>query len=532
MIVNLFDYSERSPIMNKTTRYTLALMALTLICVSAHAADKPNPFIGRWALTIPGGGAGWLGVQRDGAGYKSQILWGGGSVVPVTETEIEGDTLTLIRRHNVKRKDADGKTIPVEIIEKITAKVNGDNLLLTRLYGRGGDKREFTAERIPPLPPRPDLSKVKYAKPITLFDGSNKNAWKLTNPGQTDGWSVQNGILVNNPTQQEGEPHISYGNLRTKDVFEDFNLKLEVNVAKRGNSGIYLRGIYEVQVSDSYGKPLNSHNMGGIYSRIKPTVNAEKKAGQWQKFDITLLNRHVTVKLNGKTIIDNQPLLGCTGGALWPDQFKPGPIYLQGDHSAISYRNIVITPIIKTKTAFVEDTFDGKLGPGWTWLREDKPAWRISNNALEIRVQPGVAHNVKNALLIPAPDRREGKYAVDVTITNLTKPTNQYEQAGITWYNNGKPVFKLVKELVKGKVVIVPSFKPMPSSTVQLRLIVNGSDYTMQFRPDAKGEFQTAAKGKLLPPRNDQVSIQCYNGPPNAEHWIRFDNFRITKLID
>ena len=73
--------------------------------------------------------------------------------------------------------------------------------------------------------------------------------------------------------------------------------------------------------------------MGGLYSRITPTVNrAEKPAGEWQTIDITLVDRHVTVILNGKTIIDNQPVLGCTGGALWSDEFRPGPIYLQGDH--------------------------------------------------------------------------------------------------------------------------------------------------------------------------------------------------------
>jgi hypothetical protein len=87
--------------------------------------------------------------------------------------------------------------------------------------------------------------------------------------------------------------------------------------------------------------------MGGIYSRITPMVSAEKPAGQWQSLDITLVDRHVTVKLNGKLIIDNQPLLGCTGGALWSDQFKPGPIYLQGDHTGINYRNIVLTPVIE-----------------------------------------------------------------------------------------------------------------------------------------------------------------------------------------
>jgi hypothetical protein len=197
------------------------------------------------------------------------------------------------------------------------------------------------------MPPKPDLSKVKYGKPITLFNGRNLDGWKLTNPRQKNGWVVENGILINKVVRQKGKRHIRYGNLQTVDEFEDFNLTLEVNVPKRGNSGVYLRGIYEIQVSDTYGRNLDSHHMGGIYSRITPTVSAEKPAGQWQTLNMTLVDRHVTVVLNGKVIIDNQPLLGCTGGALWSDEFKPGPIYLQGDHTAVSYRNIVLTPILK-----------------------------------------------------------------------------------------------------------------------------------------------------------------------------------------
>ncbi|MBT6379745.1 MAG: DUF1080 domain-containing protein, partial [Opitutales bacterium] len=108
---------------------------------------------------------------------------------------------------------------------------------------------------------------------------------------------------------------------------------------------IYLRGIYEIQVAATYGKPLDSHNMGGIYSRVVPAMAAEKPAGQWQTYDITLVDRHVTVILNGKTIHDNVPLQGCTGGALWSDESKPGPIYLQGDHTRASYKNIVLTPV-------------------------------------------------------------------------------------------------------------------------------------------------------------------------------------------
>jgi hypothetical protein len=89
------------------------------------------------------------------------------------------------------------------------------------------------------------------------------------------------------------------------------------------------------------------HNMGSVYSRLTPSEAAEKPAGEWQTLDITLVDRHVTVVLNGKTIINNQPLLGCTGGALWSDPTRPGPLYLQGDHSGVSYRDMVLRPVVK-----------------------------------------------------------------------------------------------------------------------------------------------------------------------------------------
>ena len=100
-------------------------------------------------------------------------------------------------------------------------------------------------------------------------------------------------------------------------------------------------------VFDSYGKTPNSSGMGAIYSRITPGKAAEKPAGEWQSMDITLIDRHVTVVLNGVTIIDNEPLQGCTGGALSSDEFRPGPIYLQGDHGAVDYRNLVLRPVKK-----------------------------------------------------------------------------------------------------------------------------------------------------------------------------------------
>lgn len=200
--------------------------------------------------------------------------------------------------------------------------------------------------------------------------------------------------------------------------------------------------------------------------------------------------------------------------------------------NSILMATCLLLPLVAAaeETVIFEDRFDGKLADGWTWLREAPKAWRIADNALEIRVQPGTAGDVRNALLRPAPDRSAGKIAVEVTITFNADPTNQYEQAGITWYRDGKPAFKLVHELIDKKLYVVPGKKPAPQKTVQLRLLLEGEQFTAQFRPDAKGDFQTAATGKLPAGKKDQVSIQCYNGPKDADHWIRFDDFRIVRV--
>jgi hypothetical protein len=325
-----------------------ALLGLCITCTASGLEDS-NPCVGRWGLTLPDGGAGWLGVTQEKGYLDASLLWGGGSVLPVDSVYMDGETLVITRLSKIERKDG-GKVVRTQTLtEMITARVSGDALQLTQVQpradGKGVNRNEFTGKRIPSLPPKPDLSKARYGKPITLFNGTNLDGWTLIDPKQQNGWSVENGILVNKPAQPSNGPHINYGNLRTTQEFEDFNLKLEVNVPPNGNSGVYLRGIYEIQVADSHGAPLDSHNMGAMYSRIAPHVSAEKLAGEWQTLDITLLDRHVTVKLNGVLIIDNEPLLGCTGGALWSDDLRPGPIYLQGDHTGISYRSLVLTPI-------------------------------------------------------------------------------------------------------------------------------------------------------------------------------------------
>ena len=330
--------------MNKTI-FCAATVLTSILFGPTTRAD--NPFVGHWALTIPGGGPGWLGIEEVEGQLQASILWGGGSVKPVTSVNAEDDRL-VITRVQVQRRGADkGK----KITETITGTLSGDELNLVTVKARPDGKEfgraVFTGKRTPPLPPRPDLSKVKFGPAIALFNGKDLTGWQPLNPNAAMGWRVEDGVLINRTHHDEGRPRKAHTNIRTGQEFEDFNLTLETRTLKGSNSGVYLRGIYEVQVFESYGRPVDSHNMGAIYSRITPSIAAEKPIGEWQTLDITLIDRHVTVILNGETIIDNQPVLGCTGGALWSDPLRPGPIYLQGNHSDIDFRNIVLRPVVK-----------------------------------------------------------------------------------------------------------------------------------------------------------------------------------------
>ncbi|MDD4108363.1 MAG: DUF1080 domain-containing protein [Prolixibacteraceae bacterium] len=326
------------------------LISVFIISASASMAQDPvKDFSGMWTIEIDGGAVGWIEVHDRNGFVDADLLWRGGSVLPVSNIYFsDKNTMVVTRTGEVVRKGNDGQERKHIVTQLYTFK-KSENKLKGELTEPSRDGRSvtttgFTAMKLPDVPGAPDLSKVRYGDPVMLFNGKDISNWRLTNPDRTNGFKVINGVLVNDPVQKEGR-RVSYGNLRTNQEFEDFNLTLEVNVPSGSNSGVYLRGMYEIQVLDSYGKELDSHNMGALYSRITPAVAAEKPAGEWQSMDITLCKRHLTVRLNGITIIDNKPVSGPTGGAIIADVFKPGPIFLQGDHGKVSYRNIVLRPV-------------------------------------------------------------------------------------------------------------------------------------------------------------------------------------------
>ena len=283
--------------------------------------------IGKWDLEVQYGEAwlpSWLEVKLSGnkalVGY---FVADGGSARPISEIhEKEGMISFSIPPqwsgyHNMQ----------------FTGHVKGETLEGT-LLDHMGVARKFRGTHAPSLLyPAPE----KWSKPKALLSENSLDGWRPQQSGKENQWFVKNGVLTS---------PASGVNLMTTESFKDFKLHIEFKYPEHSNSGVYLRGRYEVQVEDSYGKEPSSVYLGGVYGFLTPNENVAKKPGEWQSYDITLVGRRVTVVANGKTIIHDQIIPGITGGALDSREAEPGPILLQGDHGPVEYRNITIaTPV-------------------------------------------------------------------------------------------------------------------------------------------------------------------------------------------
>jgi hypothetical protein len=172
---------------------------------------------------------------------------------------------------------------------------------------------------------------------IELFNGQDLDGWHMRHTNREHTWVVHDGILDNTG---KGVDIISDGE------FGDFELHIEYLVPKDSNSGIYLRGRYELQVLDSLGKTYSyPAENGALYNQKSPDVEASKPAGEWQTVDATLTGMNLTVLLNGVKIHDNVTINGPTGGQLSNDNPPKGPLMLQGDHGPVQFRNIRIREV-------------------------------------------------------------------------------------------------------------------------------------------------------------------------------------------
>lgn len=292
---------------------------------------------GNWGIALPFEeySAGHMILSRDCKGEPSALVltrWS--SPVKAKEVKFEGNRFSF--------KVMDSKWY-------YAGQVIGDTISghMTRFDSKTGlftDKsKPFSGWRNPEIVGGVDMKEAKFGEPIDLLAGG-LDSWYAKESNRYFGWTFKDGVLSNRIKREKG---VLNANLITKrEDFMDFKLSYDVRVLPKCNSGVYLRGRYEIQTIDSYGKKLDCHNMAAYYGRVKPTVSAEKPAGEWQHVEVTLFRRHLTVVLNGQTIHDTVPVIGITGGAIDAREFVPGPMYIQGDHSDADYKNMILTPIL------------------------------------------------------------------------------------------------------------------------------------------------------------------------------------------
>ena len=292
-------------------------------------ADAPasiQAFLGRWDLTLktpvreyPS----WLEVTQGNGKLRARLVSRWGHARPLPKIKISNDRITFVSpKEEEERKD--DMVFEGKLSEKALAGTT---------TGPDGTPWQWTGERAPSLKRTSD---PHWGKPIQLFNGKDLNGWKMSDPSPTVTWKVENGTLVSPGRGPE---------LISDAKFEDFKLHIEFNCAPGSNSGIYLRGRYELQIEDDPEPEGPTMRTGGVYGFLAPAPEQPRKPGEWQTYDITLVGRVVTVVQNGQTIIDKQEIAGITGGALDSHEALPGPIYLQGGEVGhVAFRNITITP--------------------------------------------------------------------------------------------------------------------------------------------------------------------------------------------
>jgi hypothetical protein len=311
------------------------LAPLLLFATVLRAA--PADFNGRWDITVSEQNrrrAWWLEVTGAGGPKPAGSFIGapGGGLDELTDLRVSNDELTFSFTRGYRYGTADTKTRKGTYRARV---VNGKLEGSLDLEGLPEPIR-FTGVRAPKFQ-AVDAGKLKPGKPVELFNGKDLTGWRPLHPDRKVEWQVFDGVTKNVPGAVD---------LITDQKFWNFKLHAEYRVGAKSNSGIGLRGRYEVQILEDYGRPVSLHGNGALYSRILPSTNASKPANEWQTFDITLIGNHVTVVLNGTTIIDDKEIDGLTAVAVDPNEGEPGPIIIQGDHGEVEFRKLTLTPLL------------------------------------------------------------------------------------------------------------------------------------------------------------------------------------------
>jgi Domain of Unknown Function (DUF1080) len=310
-------------------------LAFALACFAGALDDQQ--FNGRWDIAVSGdprAKAWWLELSGAGTDNAKGKFVGapGGQLDDVPKITIfDGELRFSFERKYLREQKGLQKGLYWARLE--AGKLKGT----FEIEGEPSSYLEWTGVRAPVIPDKDDGT-WKRGDPITLFNGRDLTAWQPRVTTHPEGWSVKDALLTNSAGAVD---------LVSEKKFWNFDLHVEYLIGVHSNSGIGLRGRYEVQILDDFGRPPSVHGNGALYSRIAPSANASRMAGEWQVFDIRLVGRQVSVMLNGMKVIDKGIIDGLTAIALDPNEADPGPVVLQGDHGLVQFRRIILYPLTK-----------------------------------------------------------------------------------------------------------------------------------------------------------------------------------------
>ncbi len=301
--------------------------ACVVLLAAPAGAQAPSPgfadaLLGRWDLTVADADAtypSWLEVRLR---TETELM---GRFVGRVGSARQASAVTFAAAAGRVSFRVPAQYEPGGAELEFEGTLRGDRIEGTARDGEGALVR-FSGTRAPALAA---TELPSWAEPAALFNGRDLAGWTPRSAEHADCWRVERGALAATP------PCVD---LVSDAKFGDFRLHAELKVPPGSNSGIYLRGRYEVQIQDDAGKALDPLRMGAIYGFVAPSAAAARGANEWQTLDVELIGRRVTVVLNGTTIIAAQEIPGITGGALDSDEGAPGPIMLQGDHGPIELR--------------------------------------------------------------------------------------------------------------------------------------------------------------------------------------------------
>lgn len=313
--------------MNNELKSFYTLLTLFLATVTCAWAQEGTSLEGKWDMVIEKDGKelpSWLEIKHSGLNtLVGRFVYANGSARPISEVKVNDGKFSFAIPPQWEESDTD---------LEFEGEMKGEKLEGTLVY-TDGKTYNWTATRAPKLS---YTENAKWGEPIPLFNGEDLSGWKAM--GEKNQWIVEDGILK---SPESGASLVS------EHEFEDFKLHVEFKIPPGSNSGIYLRGRYEVQIQDDKGKEPSNVLFGGVYGFLTPNEMAAKPASEWQTYDISLIGRRVTIVANGKTIISQQNIPGITGGAIDSKEGEPGPFMIQGDHGPVSFRKFVVTPRVE-----------------------------------------------------------------------------------------------------------------------------------------------------------------------------------------